>query len=84
MAKQLKKKQVIEIFGTVTALAKAVGVVPQAISRWPVVLKPYHIDAIVTAVWRIKKKALLTHEEAWLALELKAIGVALERRINDI
>ena len=76
MAKQLKKKQVIEIFGTVTALAKAVGVVPQAISRWPAVLKPYHIDAVISAAWRIYGNSHLC--------ALEEIGVKVDRRINDI
>jgi len=76
MAKQLKKKQVIEIFGTVTALAKAVGVVPQAISRWPTVLKPYHIDAVISAAWRSNDDCCL--------YDLENIGVKVDRRINDI
>ena len=82
MAKQLKKKQVIEIFGTVTALAKAVGVVPQAISRWPAVLKPYHIDAVISAAWRLQ---LPRHAASvWVLDRLEAIGVKVDRRINDI
>jgi len=83
MAKQLKKKQVIEIFGTVTALAKAVGVVPQAISRWPAVLKPYHIDAVISAAWRnINKTKPLC--QMWTLDRLELLGVKVDRRYNDI
>jgi len=76
MAKQLKKKQVIEIFGSVKNLAEAVGIVSQAISRWPDVLQEYHINEVITAAWRTECVDFLNG--------LQAIGVKVDRRINDI
>ena len=71
MSKQIKKKAVIEVFGSVTQLAKAVGVVPQAVSRWPKVLKQYHLDLVISAAWR---------NECTEAL--KEVGVTVERRMT--
>jgi DNA-binding transcriptional regulator Cro len=73
---KVKKKQVVEIFGSVTELAKAVGVVSQAISRWPDVLQDYHIDAVISAAWREKWKSYLC--------DLNNIGVKVERRDGDL
>ena len=75
MAKQLKKKQVIEIFGSVKNLAEAVGIVSQGISRWPAVLQEYHINEVITAAWRKKHK--------WTLDRLELLGVKVDRRIND-
>jgi len=80
MAKQLKKKQVIEIFGSVKNLAEAVGIVSQGISRWPAVLQDYHINEVITAAWRTEWSE---RHESYLK-KLEAIGVKVDRRINDI
>jgi hypothetical protein len=84
MAKKIKKADVIEIFGTVKNLAEAVGIVSQGISRWPAVLQDYHINEVISAAWRIKNKTQLTHDELWIVVNLKAIGVKVERRGGDL
>jgi hypothetical protein len=76
MAKKIKKADVIEIFGTVKNLAEAVGIVSQGISRWPAVLQDYHINEVISAAWRKWREDYLQ--------KLTAIGVKVDRRINDI
>jgi hypothetical protein len=79
---KLKKKQVIKVFSVldefgepilgVTRLAKAIGIVPQAVSRWPDVLNQYMIDAVISAAWRERHEGY--------PQKLAAIGVKVERR----
>jgi hypothetical protein len=48
----MKKTLAIDAFGSVAALANAVGVRPQAIYQWPTVLTPRIADRVVAAAMR--------------------------------
>ncbi len=48
----MKKTLAIDAFGSVVALATAVGVRPQAIYQWPPVLTPRIADRVVAAAMR--------------------------------
>lgn len=49
----VRKSVVIELFGSVTALAVAVGVSTQAVSQWPEELTPRIRDRVTAAIARV-------------------------------
>lgn len=51
----MKKQEAIQIFKNSRGLAKAVGVTPQYISRWPSQLTQRQIDWVVGAAYRLGK-----------------------------
>lgn len=53
----MKKQQAIEAFGSVAALATALGISPQAIYKWPDVLPQRTADEVVGAAIRVNHGA---------------------------
>lgn len=52
----MTKSQAIELFGSVTELAAALGIQRQAVYQWPEELKQRTADEIVGAATRLKIK----------------------------
>ena len=48
----MNKRKAIETFGSVTKLAKAIGIFPQAVSKWPDKLEPRVADRVIAACVR--------------------------------
>jgi DNA-binding transcriptional regulator YdaS (Cro superfamily) len=49
----MKKKDVIKLFGSLSNLARAIGISPQAVSQWPDELTPAIRDRVIAAAVRI-------------------------------
>ncbi|WP_081579079.1 Cro/CI family transcriptional regulator [Leptospirillum ferriphilum] len=48
----MKKNDAIRAFGSVSELARAIGITPQAISQWPDELTPAMKDRVIAALVR--------------------------------
>ena len=51
-----KQKAIALLGGTVTKAAKAVGILPQAVSMWPDILTPIISDRVHAALGRMKAR----------------------------
>lgn len=52
MSRKIKKEIAIDMFGGVVKLARAIGVTPQAISRWPDEIDERLSDRVIAACVR--------------------------------
>jgi len=48
----MDKKKAVEMFGGVVAIARVIGVAPQAVSKWPEILSPRISDRVIAACVR--------------------------------
>jgi hypothetical protein len=75
----MKKQTAIKIFGSATALARALQITKPAISQWPDVLSQRQADEILGAALRLKKlsskqaKHILEHERSLENTDFKNI-----------
>lgn len=51
----MEKKTAVSIFGTQAAMARALGITPQAVHQWPDPLPQSYVDRVVGAAIRMGK-----------------------------
>ena len=73
----MKKEDAIQLFGSVTATARAIGITAQAVSNWPAVLSRAIEDRVIAAAVRHDKLLTGLPEEcvSVVTTELERLGL---------